>query len=701
MKNENLAALTEVKPPMPEKTFLSGNKSALKQIAFCLFFPLSIIYYEVILNAFSNAGHLMFFTVLFFSFSVSTFLLFIGTLFGKKKITLILCEILISLTAVFFIAELLLYKSFATYFGIAMIGDNAANVAGGFGGNVIKMILSSLFVILLFAIPPLLFAILFKKEFIMPPVHKWTVKAAILLVVLPFHSAGMLSVYSQETMPVSGYEYYTSDYSFTAAAPRFGLLTSLRLDIKYDLFGIPEPEIGGDFITDMPGSINDLNQNNVPHSGNVSGSEVIEYQPNIDPKYDFDKIAKTSWSENAKEIAAYVAATQPTMKNEYTGLFEGKNLIFITAEAFNTFVMSEELTPTLWKMAHEGFVLTEYYQPSYYGGTSSGEYSNLCGLIPEGPQAMQNTARQDMSFTIGNHLLKKEYTGMAFHNGASSFYDRNKTHKRLGYEKWITYTTGLYDNYPVTNRYSDKQMMEASLPMYIDKEPFSIYYMTLSGHAEYSATECGGLGAANYDKVKDLPYSERLKYYIAQNLEFEYAMQYLTKTLEDAGKLDNTVFVISPDHYPYGLSWGKNGEKYIKEMLGKEKYDTNFDLMRTTGIIYCSSMESPVVVDKPTYSLDLYPTIMNLFGLTYDSRIFTGQDILSDSPGLVIFVNNSWISDLAYYNLGGTVTPRNGAVVSDEYVRQMTAYVKQKARMGRRIQLNDFFRIIEKASNGE
>jgi phosphoglycerol transferase MdoB-like AlkP superfamily enzyme len=48
--------------------------------------------------------------------------------------------------------------------------------------------------------------------------------------------------------------------------------------------------------------------------------------------------------------------------------------------------------------------------------------------------------------------------------------------------------------------------------------------------------------------------------------------------------------------------------------------------------------------------MDILPTISNLMGVEYDSRLLMGRDIFSDSPPLIVFSNWSWITDKARYN---------------------------------------------------
>ena len=88
--------------------------------------------------------------------------------------------------------------------------------------------------------------------------------------------------------------------------------------------------------------------------------------------------------------------------------------------------------------------------------------------------------------------------------------------------------------------------------------------------------------------------------------------------------------------------------KYFNEILGRE-IESNFELYESMFILYCASMEEPIVIDKYASNVDILPTLSNLFGLEYDSRILAGKDILSTREGLVIFSNRNWISDRRRY----------------------------------------------------
>ena len=87
-------------------------------------------------------------------------------------------------------------------------------------------------------------------------------------------------------------------------------------------------------------------------------------------------------------------------------------------------------------------------------------------------------------------------------------------------------------------------MVEATIDEYINRQPFNIYYMTISGHMPYTG---GGnaMAVRNQDQVKDLPYSQATKDYLAATYELEKGMTYLIQRLEEAGLAEKTLIVMA------------------------------------------------------------------------------------------------------------------------------------------------------------
>ena len=400
----------------------------------------------------------------------------------------------------------------------------------------------------------------------------------------------------------------------------------------------------------------------------------------------------------------YVASLTPTKQNEYTGLFEGKNLIFITAEAFSAEVVDPELTPTLYRLLNNGMHFTDYYQPSWGSSTTSGEFSNVTGIVPTtGGECMQEALQQDLFLTIGNRLQELGYHSVAYHNHTRTYYDRYLTHPALGYDSFVALGSGMEEGVKKLWPESDEEMMRFTVSRYIDRQPFSVYYMTVSGHALYSRSG-NNMARRNFDAVDHLPYSDTVKCYLACNMELEYGMAYLVSQLEEAGIADDTVIVIATDHYPYGLensdTWG-NDKDYLSELYGREVTDC-FIREHSALIIWsgCLEEQAPIVVDTPVYSLDILPTLCNLFGVEFDSRLLVGRDVFSEAQPLVFWPDYSWKTEKGSYDaVTGVFTPAEGVTVEAGYIEQIASLVSNKITYSSAVNRNDYFNYVADTLN--
>ena len=203
------------------------------------------------------------------------------------------------------------------------------------------------------------------------------------------------------------------------------------------------------------------------------------------------------------------------------------------------------------------------------------------------------------------------------------------------------------------------------------------------------------------DRVSSLPYSEKTQAYIATAMEVDKALETLIQKLDEAGKLDKTLIVAAPDHVPYfdidtleelsGQTFGKS-----EDMEALKESAINFDVYKSSLIIWSASMTEPVNVDKVTCQVDILPTVSNLLGLEYDSRMLAGADALSDSEGLVVFTSRCWKSDRGFYNrFTQTFTPAAGVTMTqeeqDSYVAAMKKLVGYKLDSTAMIVENDFY----------
>ena len=234
---------------------------------------------------------------------------------------------------------------------------------------------------------------------------------------------------------------------------------------------------------------------------------------------------------------------------------------------------------------------------------------------------------------------------------------------------------------------SDYEMMQVTPDYYLRSDKFAVYYLTVSGHLNYNFSG-NNMAYRNKDAVSHLKYSTAVKAYMATQIEFDKGMKELLDRLEAANRLDDTLIVIAPDHYPYGL---KSERKEMSDILGYDRTD-KFGNYKTTLIMYNPNIPR-TEVNKVCSSLDLMPTIYNLFGLDYDSRLVMGRDIFSEQEHIVILSDRSWVTDKGTYNSRNSkFTPFEGQEIEDGYVDRINNIVKNRYSMSTLILDNDYYR---------
>lgn len=505
--------------------------------------------------------------------------------------------------------------------------------------------------------------------------------------------AATLSVLCSTAGVQSASYLYSKAFIPNLSVSNFGVLTTLRLDIKYLVFGDSRLEALETIIAEQPESPppeeDALLQ---PSPGEDLANIPVVYGNNV-LEIDFDALLAGETDPTLQAMDAYFASRTPTQKNEYTGLFQGKNLIWLCCEAFDTVALDETHTPTLYKLAHEGFVFENFYTPIWGVSTSDGEYVTTTGLIPKsGVWSYARSAENYMPFALGRQFSALGYKTLAYHDHTYDYYDRDLSHPNMGYDyKGVGNGLELTRSWPE----SDLEMMQATLPEYIGEESFHIYYMTVSGHLNYNFYG-NEMAMKHQADVADLPYSEEARAYIACNMELDQAIAWLIDQLDQAGILEDTVLCFSGDHYPYGLS----SEAY-NELAGYDASASPFTLYKSTLVLWCADMTEPVYVDKYCASLDVMPTLSNLFGLPYDSRLVMGHDILSSYPGLVEFSDHSWITEKGYYDaVTDLFTPFPGADVDEDYPAQVLELVNERFRRSAEILENDYYAVVFGGKDG-
>ena len=198
------------------------------------------------------------------------------------------------------------------------------------------------------------------------------------------------------------------------------------------------------------------------------------------------------------------------------------------------------------------------------------------------------------------------------------------------------------------------------------------------------------MAAKNKYLVENTNYSTAVKAYKATQIELDRALEKLLTKLKDNNLLDKTVIVLSADHYPYGLT---NDEINEVTPLTNPK----FDIHKNNLIIWSSDIKEPIKVDKLAESLDILPTVLNLFGVKFDSRLLMGRDILSNADGLVILNDRSWITKKGFYDAStNKFTKTTDEELPDNYVDKISTIVYNKFVISKNILETNYYKYVFK-----
>lgn len=538
-----------------------------------------------------------------------------------------------------------------------------ADQAFDFSNIVIEAVTKRLPQVLLILIP-LLISLIFIKIKLVKYNKEQNISILILIVISSLLS--LVYLLPNKSEQYSSYDLYMNVDDQNALIDRFGFLTYQRIDIKRVLFGFEqEVTIEPQEIIEEP----------------VINSEYKENITNID----FDNLINNETDSTLKSMHQYFNNSQGSYQNEYTGKFKGKNLIFILAEGFNEVAVDQNRTPTLYNMIHTGFNFTNFYSPVFLS-TTGGEFQATTGLIPtQEVLKLWKSKEPTISYALGN-VFKNEYNVQSYHDWTYTYYKRNVTMKTLGFDNYMGCGNGMENLLSCKWLPSDIEMMKQTSPLYMNNEKFVTYYVTVSGHSPY---ETGANIVKKYSStVSDLNISSNIKNYLSSQVELDRALEELLNQLTTTNQLDNTVIALVGDHYPYTLDASEINE------VSTYKKDNVVEVNHSNFILWSNDME-PVTIEKTGSQIDVLPTLLNLFGVEYDSRLIMGKDILSTYEGLAIFSNRSWVTDKGtYFASTKKFVSKDGTEASSDYINRINNRVANEFTMSKLLIDNDYYQKV-------
>ena len=397
----------------------------------------------------------------------------------------------------------------------------------------------------------------------------------------------------------------------------------------------------------------------------------------IEPKF----AALFGYDSALREFNEFYSDVKKPATNEYTAIFEGKNIITIHGESMQNFLIGlkfngVEVTPNLNKLAAQGMYFDNFYSQVSVGTSSDTEFTLNTSLMP----AVIGTAFSDYAdkeyVSIPKLLKEKGYYSFAMHGNNGEYWNRRIMHKNLGYDRLIAKDEFEIDDV-IGLGLSDvsffRQSVEKLKEINEEYDKFYGTFIMLTNHTPFSETDKYlpfdvdmKLTRVNEDGVEEevsYPYMEgtKLGNYFKSAHYADYALGLFIEELEKEGLLDNTVLIFYGDHdarlprkdYVRLFNYDPINDDILSEddpnYVVFDEY--SYELYRKVPFIIYSSetKENPQTISYTMGMYDVMPTLGNMFG--FYNKYALGHDIFNTKDdNIVIFPTGNWVTKDIYYN---------------------------------------------------
>lgn len=376
----------------------------------------------------------------------------------------------------------------------------------------------------------------------------------------------------------------------------------------------------------------------------------------------------TADTERIAELDAYYAAhPKQAADTPMTGAFAGKNLIFIMMESMDDWLVTPEYMPNLYRLEQEGVDFRNYYAPIFLAAaTFNSEFTANTGMIaPEYQVRNSYYTEHALPYSLANLFRDAGYRARSYHAANPSIYNRGEIHLNFGYESYNDYGDLGMDDYML-----DSQLLRG-YDQIVSDEPFFSFIITYSGHGPYT-TEQQNISEPHLDRARavidysTVPYTteaqkEEYTRAVAQAMETDAFIGGLRERLEADGHAEDTVLMLFTDHYC----------KYFSdaELISAIKGETDRNMLSNVPFVIWTEGITPQVSEKYVSTMDIAPTIVDLFSLDADLRYYIGNDMFGPDGGVVYFRNYAWY-DGKTYDTGNDASSNPAVLAMREQARE-------------------------------
>lgn len=291
--------------------------------------------------------------------------------------------------------------------------------------------------------------------------------------------------------------------------------------------------------------------------------------------------------------------------------------------------------------------------------TDISENKSILGNYPLLPQYINyGFPENSLPYSMPNVLKTLfDVESNSFHNGTNTFYNRNIHHvNALGFKSY-TSAESIYetdDGGGLGERNLDSVMFDTcKAQMFPTDRRFNTYITTITQHGQYAERENLQNNYARMDELGILPYIEddedanALRYYCAAGMDTDKAIGIMLDYLEENGLADHTLITLFGDHNAYyqGIS------NYAKNIYFSDTPNYT-ELYRVPVMIKVGTQDlGRPVINKFTCVSDIYPTILDLLGVTMFSNLNYGVSAFSENSSILWSrAYDKFLTDKIYFN---------------------------------------------------
>lgn len=430
----------------------------------------------------------------------------------------------------------------------------------------------------------------------------------------------------------------------------------------------------------------------------------------------------------SKFIEYYTTKDKKTVKNKYTNIYKGKNVVFVHMESImgmfvDMKINNQEVTPTLNKLTREGLYFKNFYPQISVGTSSDTEFTLSTSLMP----ALSGTVfvnYYDRDYLSIQKLFKSmDYYTFSMHANSASMWNRAQMHKSLGYD---TFYAKDYFDVKAENiiglGLSDHEFYKQAISYLKEIEQNNKNYMgtiiSLTNHTPWDAGDLYGdfdvsakVKRVNEDTGKEEeivdPYltDTRMGNYIRAAHYADICLGEFIDYLYVNDLFNNTVIVFYGDHdarlatkeYDYLYNYSlKEGRVLTEEDNGYYPYDyyANELNKKTPLIIWTKDKKIKGTVDYYMGMIDVLPTIGNMFGFKSDFAL--GHDIFNiKDDNVIVFPNGNFLTKSVYYNNSKSEYKvlKESAIIDESYIQKNKEYAEQILELSNDIIVYDLIKL--------